>query len=884
MMRSLYSAVSGLKGHQTRMDVIGNNIANVNTTGYKSSRVNFADMISQTLSGASSSSDTVGGTNPKQIGLGASVSSIDTIFTDGNVQSTGKNTDLALSGNGLFVVKNGNQQYYTRNGDFEFDANGYLVMSGNGYKVQGYDKEGSLGDIVLLSGSTVAPKATSTISYANNLDSSTATIASMSGGKASTTTLTTTYRSANQGSMTATADSPVTITLADGSTKVVTSGTYTAGVTQNSDTTDGSVVTVSTSNSPVTVKLANALNGMSTRVASTSEYSTAALSGGTSVIAGWQYGYETSTDGDSATASTTQPITITTTTNETLQVTSGTYTVGSVAAGTFNTDSATYTATTDSPLVLQCADGTTHTVTSGTFKVGDTYTTPTHTVASYATSDGTSTATTGSSVTATTDNPITLTYTDGTTESVTSGTYVVGNTYPENPTSTVTGIAKGYTVAKMSVMNVGGDGASLQVGGKAYYSTATSGDALTAGTDTPVSVTLGNGYSFENTSGTYTIGQTYTTPTITSGTSLAAGNGNTSITVVLSDGSIHTDSTTGATYTVGDTYNYTENGTTTTATIAGFYYTGTAELLTQSSKISEIDSKISEIDSTESISSIAQDEKVTSYTATSDSPVVLTMSDGSTVTETSGSYMSGSSLPLTTMVTIYDTLGNAHSVPIYFTKVSTDSVYGNKWTVSVDPNGTGKNTIAESDGSTATVTMDNEIFSFTTSGAFASGSLQSVNLTLTNGAGQSNTVSIDLSSLTQYAGTNTINGTGDGYAQGSLSSVAIDSSGVITGTYSNGIKQTEGTVAVAQFSNYSGLTKTGNSLYQDSNNSGTVNVGKVSDFGSGVTITPLALEMSNVDISDQFTDMIVTQRGFQSNSKIITVDDELLETVINMKR
>ena len=136
MMRSLYSGVSGLKNHQTRMDVVGNNISNVNTTGFKSSRVTFSDTLSQTLSGASAPAETIGGTNPKQIGLGSSVSSIDTLFTDGSVQNTGKNTDLCLSGNGLFYVKQGNEEYYTRNGNFEFDASGNLVLSGSGLYVQ----------------------------------------------------------------------------------------------------------------------------------------------------------------------------------------------------------------------------------------------------------------------------------------------------------------------------------------------------------------------------------------------------------------------------------------------------------------------------------------------------------------------------------------------------------------------------------------------------------------------------------------------------------------------------------------------------------------------------------------------------------------------------
>ena len=139
-----------------------------------------------------------------------------------------------------------------------------------------------------------------------------------------------------------------------------------------------------------------------------------------------------------------------------------------------------------------------------------------------------------------------------------------------------------------------------------------------------------------------------------------------------------------------------------------------------------------------------------------------------------------------------------------------------------------------------------------------------------------------LSSLTQYSGSNTAYSTTDGYAAGTLKSVSIDSKGIITGTYTNGVNRQEAQVAVVQFNNAAGLTKTGNSLYSLSNNSGEANIKTAGDLGC--TITPSSLEMSNVDMASELTDMIVTQRGYQSNSKIITVSDELLETLINMKR
>ena len=115
-----------------------------------------------------------------------------------------------------------------------------------------------------------------------------------------------------------------------------------------------------------------------------------------------------------------------------------------------------------------------------------------------------------------------------------------------------------------------------------------------------------------------------------------------------------------------------------------------------------------------------------------------------------------------------------------------------------------------------------------------------------------------------------------------MKEINTDQSGILTGTYTNGEKRALAQVAVAQFDNAPGLTKAGANLYTESNNSGTANIKTVSALG--LTLTPSALEMSNVDVANEFADMVVTQRGFQSNSKVITVGDEMLETVINMKR
>ncbi|HEY8910314.1 MAG TPA: flagellar hook-basal body complex protein [Desulfosporosinus sp.] len=136
MMRSLYSAISGLKNHQIKMDVIGNNIANVNTTGYKRSRVTFATMLSQTLKGASTPTAATGGTNPMQVGLGASLGSIDQIMTQGSAQSTGNPTDMMIQGPGFFALTtNGTDRIYSRSGAFSLDALGNLVDPASGAQV-----------------------------------------------------------------------------------------------------------------------------------------------------------------------------------------------------------------------------------------------------------------------------------------------------------------------------------------------------------------------------------------------------------------------------------------------------------------------------------------------------------------------------------------------------------------------------------------------------------------------------------------------------------------------------------------------------------------------------------------------------------------------------
>jgi flagellar hook protein FlgE len=222
-----------------------------------------------------------------------------------------------------------------------------------------------------------------------------------------------------------------------------------------------------------------------------------------------------------------------------------------------------------------------------------------------------------------------------------------------------------------------------------------------------------------------------------------------------------------------------------------------------------------------------------------------------------------------TSTIVYDAEGMEHKVYINYKKIA-----DNQWEMTVVP--TGSDTI----NGTSTGTVE-----FNSDGSFKSSTLVEFSLSPAGGATTPMTISLDFddSTFTQYSGDTTVKLDPDGYTAGTLSSVSFDSTGSIIGTFSNGLKQTLAQVALATFNNPAGLESAGSNLYTKSKNSGDAQISTANSNGAG-TITASALEMSNANLSEQFTDMIVTQRGYQSNSKIITVSDEMLETAINMKR
>jgi flagellar hook protein FlgE len=225
----------------------------------------------------------------------------------------------------------------------------------------------------------------------------------------------------------------------------------------------------------------------------------------------------------------------------------------------------------------------------------------------------------------------------------------------------------------------------------------------------------------------------------------------------------------------------------------------------------------------------------------------------------------------TVTVGVYDSLGVLHSVDLTFTKTAT----ANQWTW----------TAAETDADIDSITPTGTTITFDANGTYSSTNpATSLSITLTNGADSPATIDLDLSNITQLMGSSSVDPSSqDGLPPGSLTTFNVGSTGEIIGVFSNGLNCRLGQVALAKFLNPGGLLKMGQSLFSPSANSGTAQIGLPGQDSRG-QISAGYLEMSNVELAQQFTSMIVAQRGFQANSRVITASDEMLQDLVNLKR
>jgi flagellar hook protein FlgE len=703
MLRSLISSVAGLRNHLVKLDVIGNNIANVNTLGFKAGRITFKDTMSQLLSGASRPIGDLGGINPMQLGTGMAVGSIDSIMNQGVLESTGNITDLAVQGEGFFIISDGLQNYYSRSGAFQFDGNGKLVSPTNGFAVQGRiaNNDGNIPsgvaitDIVLPFGQSIAAKQTTKLSLIGNLDA----------GAVKGTILD--------------SDPVYGLELAGNNTDV--NSLFAFGAT-------GDII-----------------SGLVTN----ESYVTVTSDGGTTTK---KYYYN---DGSSALVP---------------------------------TDSNGHFKSLDDLVTL----------------IND--------------------ATNGvENISATIDEMGQIVFTSAADDV----NFVIASSHPnfnralsqansadvDTGVTTTTDMFMHKAVATdrlINLRNKNGEGLELANSDTITFNAIVGGTTVT---ETSLTVQADNGTN------TYSTYQDLVNA-LNSALGIVNENG---VTIDENDGSMTVN---------GD------GGTANAITQLDIYGTSANAVRSKFNNVFSLNSG--------------------TWTTTQEA--------------LDGTHKA--------TITYFDSIGNPSKLTFDFTQ---DDSTNNRWfwEVSVEAPAT---IVSGGNG----VILFNE-----------DGSLKEFNynegvskLTINPNSGADSPIQIAINAgtyskfdgITQGASPSTVVSTDqDGYPMGNLDQVSISGTGMITGTFTNGVSKSLAQIVLAQFNNPSGLMREGDNVYAESDNSG-LPVISTAGTGNDSMVTPGALEMSNVDLSNEFTSMIITQRGFQANARVISTSDELLTELVNLKR
>jgi flagellar hook protein FlgE len=1004
----MYSGVAGLKTHQTKMDVIGNNIANVNTTSFKSQSISFSDLMYQTTQHASGSTETTGGVNARQIGLGAQSASIATaIETQGATQTTNNPYDLMISGESFFIVNDGTQNVYTRDGSFYVDGNGNLATQSDGFYIMGWmavtDEEtgvtsintnGGLTKLQIMSDetSTFPPEGTSQAVISGNIDAKDTNITSSAGKKIAlefydnlgylytaeftikdvddeknTYTMTLTDIMDSDG-VSVGAEQLANVHLGSDAQAGVTnqvpgvlkSGYYVSNYSaakgtadfalsdSDSTTTDTTMFSaVPTSGKLTDLDTAGVLNDLYNIVIDDDNF----------------YADDTYTMDNLGNLTISHTGTVATTTRKGVvqDTNTSSYKVSvSGAVATINYTTTTGTLTSD-------ADGGKYTGISSALKTAYAIPTGLPTSATYHTTDG---------------NTVTLTVPSTKSPEVKSG-------YSVNVTSGVATITSGAEITnstpvkgkfanlKAAILEYYGlDGTEYEDHTDATYSLASDGTMTvkysveTSGTETVTTdaKALASTYVFdsEDTSvdpATITIADA-ADPTDTSlqATINKAGTLDATIAAYFGISSEDLD-----TYGTGATYEITVDGTnasikvtyekTTSGTEEKTFthsiidtenvsvsvgkdnakYTDKSNIstytLSSTGNLADLKSNtdaaailaafgLTSVDEYESDSEYAQSQ----YVISSSGLQITSYEDSDYTLDTASGYsasVSGNTVTvsLTTsedvetsgdMTTLSSLVKNAFGISS--ADFDTSEPY-DTYTIEMDANG--EASLIITDNSYKTVATEYNRNEMTLNYDHANGSYIGATFKQAdgseNGIGYSTIttdkiilnfnpdmddtvnpwtdVYLDLSTTTNYnsSGTSTLQaskgdllGNNTGRMMGSMTGISISKDGKISASYSNGQTLLLGQIATASFANASGLEKAGNNLYTATLNSGDPVVQDITV--SGGAISTGVLEMSNVDLSNEFTNMITAQRGFQANSRIITVSDTLLEELTNLKR
>ncbi|MEO1928058.1 MAG: flagellar hook-basal body complex protein [Nautiliaceae bacterium] len=887
MMRSLWSGVSGLNAHQVAMDVEANNIANVNTVGFKYSRTNFQNLLSQTVKSATAPQGDLGGKNSLQIGLGSTVSSVETMFKQGSIQNTDKNTDMAINGDGFFIVSaDGGKTYrYTRAGDFTFDAEGNFVDP-NGFIVQGWmadpdthniDTASGVKPISIPPGLTTPAKETSKIQIKANLNSGDH-ITEMAGSRATVDAmddLNNLYdATGNVISLTADKDKVTFVVTRLNGTKDTLTLTYSKSTSDH----DKAFTTIKDLIDELNYDITHDSTGkVLPEVAkyNASEYSVFLNGDGQIVVptvnASVTYSSSTETD----TNNTLGQILAAINQNgmsESIKAIQNSFIGADDVGELFNSNG--------DALNLKDGQGLTVSI-DGLYETRKFVYTSSDINGG---SEGCSTNTgsyLGSAITSDSNEGLHWTYDSNGNKAAfsvvrDSNNKVVGHNKVEFKVHDTAGDTHTYTFYYGMEDNTGFHTISDLV---CRLNEKLQND------DIPITVTYKDGKIVESDSSGASIDSVsvYTDSNSTAAVTDTSPLGNVGTILSGLDG----NGTESNVFQKKDIYYF--HNIEDLVNLWQMAVDDSNDLLGNENAINGVKANVFLDENGKlAVSNVSGNSfgiTVSGYPDADTDNALLTEAFSSingTVANGATTYAQPLNAAVhTTSIDIFDSLGSKHTLTLHFRKSHTS-------TSPVDP--TVWKWYAEVPEPS---TLDDPAYGevkFNSDGSINSFNPPTLVFNANNGSTPGQSIQLDLGTLGEFDGLTSFEApsatsgqTQDGYPGGDLQQLVVDQTGTIIGVFTNGRSYSLAQVALAKFVNNEGLMSEGGTLFSASPNSGEPIIGTAGTGGRG-SIQPSALEMSNVDLSRSLTQLIVIQRGFQANSKTITTSDQMLNTLLQLKQ
>lgn len=923
MLKSLYSGVSGLQSHQVAMDVESNNIANVNTTGFKYSRANFSDLLAQTSSIATAPQGDLGGKNAVQIGLGSTVNSMTRIFSQGSIQNSDKNTDVAIQGDGFFIISpdGGNTYKYTRAGDFKFDAGGNFVDN-NGFVAQGWirddvtgkvDSTAPIKNITIAPGLTTPASPTQDVVLKANLNSgplvkSFSSAYEVPSGTPPSKAVPAVYTgdaldeagnpidSGNLGVMfnevgeafslqtgqgiwasflssqlagttpvaAGAAELDITFTLDNGTTKQITTtgGVSTDSAAQNANR-YVSAINAQTSLTGVTA----VYNATTNRINLTNDNSNPNASHNINISAVGNTNSGIAAGAD-VTAyryqyNPTGSIAIAGSDKTFTSISDLRYAmeVQARAVGDHDGVATSVTSTATKSVATEINNGASFTIDGTLVSVPDSASnkTATENTDIYVAAINAAMIAAGKPLITAVNNAGNLEITNGTASAVDIITSTVGQT--DLPLGTTNILAAGTNISTPTE-SVKDNGVSFTLGGVTVVVPASAVDKT----------------STENAD-------------IYAAAIVAANIPGVTATAALGVLTITNSNKTDAPLITGSDVGQTGFTPSTTTTILaaagdGILNENNIEISVNAQGKFEISNPGGSADGDYDMNLKITAFSATGITENTKFTTNMTALNAVLPSGSSGRAFSQSFNAAThsSSIDIYDSLGSKHTVRIELRKTALDATTGSTWSMKIS---------VPLPGSIDTVAPTNEKLGqirFNNDGSLATYNPPNISFSGNNGSAPDQQVKLSfgtanafdgMTSFDSYSSTSGISQ--DGFTGGDLVGIRIDQSGTVVGSFSNGRSFGLAQIAMAKFTNNEGLASEGGNVYIQTANSGDPIIGTAATSGRGF-IQSSALEASNVDLSRALTQLIIIQRGYQANGKTITTSDQLLQTLIGLKQ